>query len=125
MNRFRRRCSIGRLTKDDAQQVADLLVKARRERIRLEKTEANEVTAEGVTMRYETVRFDDEPEGTPRSLFISMHGGGSGPAQMNDGQWRNQSHSPRRTGHTTPSISPLGLRPTTGTCGTNPNRPAI
>lgn len=33
--------------------------------------------------------FGDEPQGG-RSLWISMHGGGSAPQEVNDSQWRNQ-----------------------------------
>lgn len=43
-------------------------------------------------MKFEIVAFgkrEDAPAGG-RSLFISMHGGGGGPAAMNDGQWENQ-----------------------------------
>lgn len=43
-------------------------------------------------MKFEVVAFgkkEDAPAGG-RSLFISMHGGGNGPAAMNDGQWKNQ-----------------------------------
>lgn len=43
-------------------------------------------------MKFEMVSFGKKEE-TPaggRSLFLSLHGGGGGPAAMNDGQWRNQ-----------------------------------
>ncbi len=43
-------------------------------------------------MKFEIVSFgkkEDAPAGG-RSLFLSLHGGGNGPASMNDGQWVNQ-----------------------------------
>ncbi|MFG0251472.1 MAG: transglutaminase domain-containing protein [Phycisphaerales bacterium JB038] len=41
------------------------------------------------SMRLLERTFGDAPEGE-RSLWISMHGGGGAPAQVNDQQWRNQ-----------------------------------
>lgn len=52
-------------------------------------------------LRFSTLQFTDgkgEPctlpceaaDGEPQPLFISLHGGGSGPAKMNDQQWQNQ-----------------------------------
>ncbi|MGA2498743.1 MAG: polyhydroxyalkanoate depolymerase, partial [Tepidisphaeraceae bacterium] len=35
--------------------------------------------------------FGDKPNAS-RSLFISMHGGGNAPKQLNDQQWENQKH---------------------------------
>ena len=40
-------------------------------------------------MRFLERKLGAEPEGG-HSLWISMHGGGGAPAQVNDGQWRNQ-----------------------------------
>jgi poly(3-hydroxybutyrate) depolymerase len=40
-------------------------------------------------MPYLVKTFGKKPEGG-RSLYISMHGGGGAPKQVNDGQWRNQ-----------------------------------
>jgi hypothetical protein len=59
------------------------------------KTErAAEVAAKSITLGDKTLRwlekeFGDAPEGK-RSLWISMHGGGNAPAELNDQQWRNQ-----------------------------------
>ncbi|MEO5917575.1 MAG: dienelactone hydrolase family protein [Luteolibacter sp.] len=59
------------------------------------KTErAAEVAAKSITVGDKTLRwlekeFGEAPEGK-RSLWISMHGGGNGPAEMNDQQWQNQ-----------------------------------
>ncbi len=40
-------------------------------------------------LKFEYKRFGDRPK-DGRSLFISMHGGGSAPAAVNDQQWKNQ-----------------------------------
>lgn len=59
------------------------------EATRREEVESKTITHEGFTLRYETVALGAAPpEG--RSLFISMHGGGSAPPETNDEQWRNQ-----------------------------------
>ena len=63
---------------------------------------ANEaIEAGGQTLRFRTVQFANHT-GTPctapcasetgeaQPLFISMHGGGGGPAEINDEQWANQ-----------------------------------
>lgn len=60
----------------------------------LKKEREAEVEAKAITIGDKTLKwlqkdFGNAPEGK-RSLWISMHGGGSGPAQMNDGQWQNQ-----------------------------------
>jgi len=41
------------------------------------------------TLRFKSRRFGDKPE-KGWSLYISMHGGGNAPAQVNDQQWQNQ-----------------------------------
>ncbi|MEL6906453.1 MAG: transglutaminase domain-containing protein, partial [Planctomycetota bacterium] len=41
------------------------------------------------TLRVKERRFGDAPEGA-RSLWISMHGGGGAPPELNDRQWDNQ-----------------------------------
>lgn len=48
-----------------------------------------EVKAAGKTMRCVGKRYGEAPEGK-RSLYISMHGGGGAPAEVNDRQWNNQ-----------------------------------
>ncbi|GAA5122502.1 hypothetical protein GCM10023212_19290 [Luteolibacter yonseiensis] len=50
---------------------------------------ARSITLGGKTLKWLEKEFGKAPEGK-RSLWISMHGGGSGPAAMNDGQWENQ-----------------------------------
>lgn len=47
------------------------------------------ITIDGKTLRWLEKEFGEAPAGQ-RSLWISMHGGGSGPAAMNDQQWENQ-----------------------------------
>lgn len=56
---------------------------------RQKEIEAKTVTAKGVTMRYETRVFGNKPK-KGRSLYISLHGGGSVATEENDQQWRNQ-----------------------------------
>lgn len=51
--------------------------------------DAKAIEIDGFVLRYETVILGEEPP-RGRSLFISMHGGGSAPAATNDEQWRNQ-----------------------------------
>lgn len=53
------------------------------------EVDAKAITLDGFTLRYETVALGGTPPGG-RSLFISMHGGGSAPPETNDEQWRNQ-----------------------------------
>jgi poly(3-hydroxybutyrate) depolymerase len=47
------------------------------------------VNAGGTSMRFFHVVRGEKPE-HGRSLYISMHGGGGAPAQVNDQQWENQ-----------------------------------
>lgn len=60
----------------------------------IRETRAEEMKKKAISLGEKTMRFDftvfgDKPEGG-RSLFISMHGGGGAPAQVNESQWRNQ-----------------------------------
>ncbi len=83
------------LTKTDAAKVASLLWEDHAALIRdtrKDEMAARKIELDGLQMRFETVSFagkDGAPAGG-RSLFISMHGGGGGPAELNDSQWRNQ-----------------------------------
>ncbi|RYD20221.1 MAG: alpha/beta hydrolase [Verrucomicrobiaceae bacterium] len=56
---------------------------------RTAEIEAKSITLGDKTLKWLEKDFGKAPEGK-RSLWISMHGGGSGPAEMNDGQWQNQ-----------------------------------
>ncbi len=47
------------------------------------------IVLEGQLMRWEERVFGEAPT-NGRSLWISMHGGGGAPKQVNDSQWRNQ-----------------------------------
>jgi len=50
---------------------------------------AGAIEVDGTTLRILERTFGDAPEGG-HSLWISMHGGGGAPAEVNDRQWRNQ-----------------------------------
>ena len=56
---------------------------------RAAEVEAKEIAVGGRTLRWLEKEFGKAAEGK-RSLWISLHGGGTGPAAMNDQQWRNQ-----------------------------------
>ena len=82
------------LSKTDVATVSDQLWQAYLSKLRddrSEEAEAKEVRLpDGKTvMRYETLTYGDAPA-DGRSLYISMHGGGGAPAQVNDRQWKNQ-----------------------------------
>ena len=47
------------------------------------------ITHDGHTMRWLEKTFGESPPGG-RSLWISMHGGGGAPTEVNDRQWQNQ-----------------------------------
>jgi hypothetical protein len=51
--------------------------------------ESGAITADGVTMPIWFTISGEKPEGG-RSLWISMHGGGGAPKEVNDQQWQNQ-----------------------------------
>jgi predicted esterase len=83
------------LTKGDAERAAKLLWEDHAAAIRGERKaemDAKAITATGKTMKFEKVEFgrkEDAPAGG-RSLFISLHGGGGAPQELNDSQWKNQ-----------------------------------
>ncbi len=80
------------LTADDAQTAKDLLWNDLADQIRLsrqDEVDAKSITLDDFTLNYETVLLGEEPP-DGRSLFISMHGGGSAPKETNDEQWQNQ-----------------------------------
>lgn len=63
--------------------------------------EAGEIEAAGATLRFHALSFEDgegeacaapcaSPDGRPRPLFISLHGGGGTTSEINDDQWANQ-----------------------------------
>lgn len=80
------------LTQEQAEQLISKIASERAKTLAVER--APELKAKVIEhgdkrMRFDYLKYGDEPE-NGHSLFISMHGGGSGPARMNDGQWRNQ-----------------------------------
>ena len=60
-------------------------------RERAKEISAKKITLNGNSLRYTQKVFGSAPK-TGRSLWISLHGGGSAPASVNDQQWRNQLH---------------------------------
>lgn len=79
------------LDKAQAEQASTLLWKAYANTLRLERTP--EWTAKEISLAGKTMKFEYGVSGAPndgRSLFISMHGGGSTTSKVNDQQWRNQ-----------------------------------
>lgn len=80
------------LTRARAEEAAALLWDQRLASLRAERKP--EWDARSITIDDKTMKFDFKTFGTPdaggRRLFISMHGGGSAPAAVNEQQWRNQ-----------------------------------
>ncbi|MEC8494794.1 MAG: dienelactone hydrolase family protein, partial [Planctomycetota bacterium] len=80
------------LGEEAAGRLIDFLWKERRAALAEElkaEDEARAFEAAGHVLRIKERRFGDAPEGE-RSLWISMHGGGGAPPELNDGQWSNQ-----------------------------------
>jgi poly(3-hydroxybutyrate) depolymerase len=80
------------LTKADAATARDLLWKAHAERIKTERAEEVKdrvLKEKNLEMPFFYKTFGKKPEGG-WSLWISMHGGGGAPKQVNDQQWENQ-----------------------------------
>ncbi|MDA0214286.1 MAG: polyhydroxyalkanoate depolymerase [Planctomycetota bacterium] len=80
------------LSKSDASIASDMVWKDQLTRIRAERKkelESGVIEANGVKMPIWYKAYGEKPKGG-RSLFISMHGGGGAPKQVNDGQWENQ-----------------------------------
>ena len=80
------------LSKEDAKKTLTDLWSKHKSLLRKERAEeinAKKITIGGKTLRYAQKVFGRAPmEG--RSLWISLHGGGSAPASVNDQQWQNQ-----------------------------------
>jgi hypothetical protein len=82
------------LTKSDSEKAKRLLWSDHAATIaatRKAELEAKVIVLDGLTMKFEIVRFGptEKPPGG-RSLFLSLHGGGGAPPQVNESQWRNQ-----------------------------------
>jgi len=83
------------LSKEDAEQVKSALWKDHEAMIRATRTaemKARSIELNGKIMKFETVDFPAKGPVKPkgRSLFISMHGGGGAPHEVNESQWKNQ-----------------------------------
>jgi hypothetical protein len=80
------------LTKEDSAKARAMLWAAHVEKLKKERAaelEKKELTDGTLTMPFFTKTFGEKPA-TGRSLWISMHGGGGAPANVNDGQYENQ-----------------------------------
>lgn len=80
------------LTKSECQEYAAFLEKSWRDSVKIalaDSFEKKSLTRGNYTMRLDWRIFGNKPA-DGRSLFISLHGGGGGPASMNDSQWENQ-----------------------------------
>ncbi len=87
------------LTKADAERAANVLRKALEAEIRKDakaEFDSKVLEADGAKMPFWYAVYGDKPreksggKSGGRALFISMHGGGGAPKQVNDGQWENQ-----------------------------------
>ena len=82
------------LSKSEAEQAKDSIAKGWLTEMRekyIDDWNTSVVKANGRTMRYWENRYGKMPKGG-FPLYISLHGGGSGPAEMNNQQWDNQKH---------------------------------
>ncbi len=80
------------LSREQAETAGQMLwndLRARLESERMAELAAKTVTAAGFTMKYDYKTFGAAPAGG-HSLFISLHGGGMAPPEVNDQQWQNQ-----------------------------------
>ena len=83
------------LSREDAQQAKNALWKDHQAMIRATRTaemKAKSIELNGKVMKFETVDFPSKVpvKSKGRSLFISMHGGGGAPHEVNESQWKNQ-----------------------------------
>lgn len=84
--------SVRALSKKEAAEAAALLLadEYQQQRRLLQPQWTNKaIINDDDTLKFEYKIFGEKPA-DGRSLFISMHGGGNGPARMNDQQWKNQ-----------------------------------
>ena len=80
------------LSKAEAERVLGLVAADRLARLaadRAPEVEKKELAHDGKTLRWLEKEFGKAPAGQ-RSLWISMHGGGGAPKEVNDRQWQNQ-----------------------------------
>ena len=83
------------LTKADAERAANALRKALEAEIRADakaEFDSKVLEADGVSMPFWYAVYGEKParKSAGRALYISMHGGGGAPKQVNDQQWDNQ-----------------------------------
>lgn len=80
------------LIKADAAQAKELVWQDHLSQLREERAaemKARELTTDKVKMPFTYQVFGEKPA-TGRSMYISLHGGGGAPKQVNDSQWENQ-----------------------------------
>ncbi|HLO41230.1 MAG TPA: dienelactone hydrolase family protein, partial [Phycisphaerales bacterium] len=80
------------LARVEVQEAARVLWEAHAQRVRDERKdewERKSITLDGKTMKFD-YRIFGEPADLGRSMFISMHGGGGAPPEVNEQQWKNQ-----------------------------------
>jgi hypothetical protein len=80
------------LSRPESERVLGLVAADRLARLaadRAPEVEKKELAHDGKTLRWLEKEFGKAPAGQ-RSLWISMHGGGGAPKEVNDRQWQNQ-----------------------------------
>ncbi|MBM3848855.1 MAG: hypothetical protein FJ396_01485 [Verrucomicrobia bacterium] len=80
------------LSRPESERVLGLVAADRLARLaadRAAEVEKKELAHDGKTLRWLEKEFGKAPTGQ-RSLWISMHGGGGAPKEVNDRQWQNQ-----------------------------------
>ena len=81
------------LTKSDASSATEALWRDHAAYIvatRAAEMDTKVIELDGMKMKFEWLRFTKARPTNGHSLFISMHGGGGAPPQVNESQWRNQ-----------------------------------
>ena len=80
------------LKKQEAKEITELLLADANERLRValqEQWKNKAIIHDDDTLKFEYKLFGENPV-DGRSLYISMHGGGNAPADVNTQQWKNQ-----------------------------------
>ena len=83
------------LTRAEATAALNAAVKSIADRTRTERAaelKSGVLTIDGARMPIWATQFGAKSKDGTRPLWISMHGGGGAPAQVNDQQWDNQKH---------------------------------
>ena len=81
------------LSRSEATAAVDATVKRIADRSRAERAaelKSGVLTVAGARMPIWATQFGPKSKDGTRPLWISMHGGGGAPAQVNDQQWDNQ-----------------------------------